>query len=638
MLHQSWSIRIEAPKRPQPSPRSAASIVAHWAGIPHYRLPRFNLSDEAMLQELQVEEFEGDDDEDYSLLPSRSSTVKKPRHEIDLVNVPDRKGFTDRAPKPAGGKLRKARSSKGKSSHVNNVPAKNPTSENKELELHVDDSRVIPGQVYGNKSVPADFDSTSTDYPRHPRTPDRYMLPLSRGSSQRERRNSLTSRSSDRTVDHSFNDMVKAPIALRKSPPQFLQNWDDNNPYNYINPSYDIEVPYPPRARPTNRTMSIPGSSRLPILHESKHEISMDEGYYGMSRAQTMPSEVQHGLAEMQTQYRRSRRESDIATGQKLHSGSQVSPQVHAASNSTIDDSHITASHSPDEPALTEMSTEILIAGERTKKRPHPQPIHSIEAWMQRVGTPARAMGTPKTIPSTIVEVEGEDESKDKKIEDVGNIWQVPVLHKEIENPDIPIPVPTKTPTKEPKLLQPVAETHMTLISPSPEPVESDITQTEAIALRKQPTVEGIRNVELTAKQDILQTPTPVTVVRITPPAEASSPLSLLPPTPPPRLPPPPPPRPEPKKQHSPFSIPASTFKIDPRAAEKRRMTVAFGINPLQRRETAELAQDVMRRVSSVSGGRRGSLASVIRVVDAMLVKEREEQLRQMRRIEMAWD
>ncbi|KAK6343918.1 hypothetical protein TWF696_007572 [Orbilia brochopaga] len=622
MIRRSWSIRIEAPKPPPPPPpRSAASKVAHWAGIPHYRLPRFDLADEAMLSELQTEEF---DDEDYSLLPSRSSTVSKPRHEVRLVNVPDRQGFTDR-PKPEGGKLRKTRPSKSsshrttKASHVPD-PISSPIAAE---EAKPDDPRIIPGDVHADKSVPADFDSSSTDYPRHPRTPDRYMPSLSRGPSQRERRTNSLSSTSDRGGDHSFNDSVKAPIAVRKSPPQFLQHWDDSNPY-YYSRYHEPEHTYTNRSRPTNRSLSISSAGRLPILHESHHEFSGDDiAGMRMSRAQTMPSGIQ---TQPRDESPRQRRISRFAVEAERNEPSTSFLSHHDSSRTLSSQGpmrtpsaalHRTAApFSPDETALTEMSTEILIAGERMEKRPHLPPTKTIEEWVKRVGTPPDPSGTPKTILSNEVEVDEDETPKKREKSDVDAVWQTSPLTTENADPEIPIPVPTRTPPQVPSISLPQPE--RPIMSPTPPPKPDPIATVSPVEVsnspEKWPTVEEIRSAEPPVSEFGIRAASPVT------PFPA-------PPTEPP--PPPPPPKAE--------SGPTLTFTIDPRAAEKRRMTVAFGITPLQRRETAELAQDVMRRVSSV-GIRRGNLARVIRVVDTMLVQEREEQLRRARRVEMAWD
>ncbi|KAK6535952.1 hypothetical protein TWF281_000201 [Arthrobotrys megalospora] len=625
--------------------------MAHWAGIPHYRLPRFNLADEAMLQELQTDEL---DEEDYALLPTSSSTAGKQRHEVQLVNVPDHQGFSDRAPKPKkpGGRLRKFRESfKGKNKQTQQVDDDDDDDE---------ESAVVPVGGHLNQTVPADFDSNSADYPRHPRTPDRYMLPLSRGSSGRERRNSMTS-TGDRTESRSFSDTVKAPVALRKSPPQFLQNWDDDNPYtySYINRAQDTDYPYPPRPRPMNRTMSIASSSRLPILHESRHEVSADD--YGMSRAHPLPLVAQQGLSDPQFRQRRGREE--ISSQSRISASPQDSPQGRGTSAPSITPSQPTTSHS-DEAALTEMSTEIQIGGERTAKRPHPQPMHTIEEWVQKIGTPPEQGGTPKTIPSDQAEVE--EVPSPKKRTDTDDAFQASPMREEIENPEVPIPVPTETPPDvtpaAPRATPVKIERRIRNSSP-------DIEHIEMIS-PKWPTVEEIIAATSPLKRDTTETSTstPITVVRI-PPAEGAllplPPIKAPLPSPLPQEPPSPmtspyedesplpiiaplrfPPRATtlPSKleeQHSPFSGPAPTFALDPRAAEKRRMTVAFGITPLQRRETAELAQDVLRRVSTTAIGgeaRRGSLVSVIKVVDVLLVKEREEQLKMMRRAEMAWD
>ncbi|KAF3914740.1 hypothetical protein AA313_de0209243 [Arthrobotrys entomopaga] len=642
MLRQSWSIRIEAPKPPRPSPPPTASKMAHWAGIPHYRLPRFNLADEAMLQELQTEEL---DEEDYSLLSSRTSTIKKPRHEVELVNVPDRKGFSDRAPKARGGKLRKSKLSKEKQAAVSNQNLRQTKAPEPA------DSRVIPGDVNDNKTLPADFDSNSTEYPRHPRTPDRYMLSLSRASSGRERRNSLSSASDhgrDRIADRerNYNESVKAPIALRKSPPQFLQNWDDDNPYTYAGRPYDLEHSYlpAPRQRPSTRSMSMASSSRLPILHESRHEVSADDEY-GMMKAQTMPSSIQQVLDQPQSRYHARNKDPSTSSLTQINNPprqtqvqTQQNPLPHVIKStpsvSSAEPSPPTADFSPDEPALTEMSTEILIGGERTGKRSHPQPV-SVEEWVQRIGTPVKASGTPKTIPSTDVEVEEGPNNSDKD-----RIWEASPLHEEIENPEVPIPVPTKTTSPTVPIPSRTAEATSIVSTPSPRPTD-DTTKTEDEGLViKWPGVEDIRASRSLMKVDLTERSTPVTVIQIPPPIEAS----LPPPLPPPPVQPPPPvpteiPANREERPPSPLSGPVATFTLDPKEAQKRRMTVAFGITPLQRRETAELAQDVMRRVSSVSTvGRRGSLASVIRIVDVLLVKEREEQLKQARRAEMLWD
>ncbi|EPS35797.1 hypothetical protein H072_10751 [Dactylellina haptotyla CBS 200.50] len=652
MIRQSWSIRIETPKPPRPSPPSAASKIAHWAGIPHYRLPRFNLTDEAMLHELQTEEL---DDEDYSLLPSRSSTIKQSRKEVELVNVPDSKSFTDRAPKSGGRKLRKLKLKKGKKAAVVAQKSQEP-SEIKATNPVEPELRAIPGDVQGNynSTVPAHFDSNSTDYPRHPRTPDRYML--SRTSSGRERRSSLSS-TSDRMGDHSFNDNVKSPIALRKSPPQFLQNWDDSNPYTYMNRAWEPENAYPPRTRASNHSMSMASSSRLPILHESRHEISGDEGYQ-VPRAQTMMAGFQLNVSDTQSR-QRSRRESSIRNlepvqnfhmnqGHAQHTSSQGLQIVQAATsfpNSGPPTS--TAAPSLDEPASTEMSTEILIAGERMEKRSHLQPPRSIEEWARKVGSPDRGTGTPKTLPSNEVEVE-EQGDEGRKPENTGHVWQALPLHERIENPEIPIPVPTKTLPEPPMSRSPLSTKPVELITPSHDSAEDSVPRADKKLASRWPTVAQIRTAEALIKPDVTETSTPLNLV-IIPPLAPTHPPPIPPTSLPPTLPPIPPtfpidldeklPSPPPDLVIAPTISPVTAFTIDPKAAEKRRMTIAFGITPLQRRETAEMAHDVMRRVSSIStGGRRGSLASMIRVVDLLLVREREEQLRQARRAEMLWD
>ncbi|KAK6538314.1 hypothetical protein TWF694_011194 [Orbilia ellipsospora] len=601
-----------------------------------------------MLQELQTEEL---DEEDYSVLPSRTPTVKKPRHEVELVNVPDRKGFKDHAPKAQVGKLRKSKPGKEKQSAI---PDKNPPQTKDAEPAEPTDSRIIPGDVNDSKTLPADFDSNSTEYPRHPRTPDRYMLSLSRASSGRERRNSLSSTSDhgrDRMTDRdrTHNEAVKAPIALRKSPPQFLQNWDDDNPYTYVNRPYDVEHTYLPasRQRPSNRSMSMASSSRLPILHESRHEVSADdEGE--MMRAQTMPSGIQQVLDQSQNRHQARNKapstilptHSNILSDQSQVQSQQRIPEIALpqtkppTSMSSTDPSPPTVDWSASEPALTEMSTEILIAGECTGKRPHPQPV-SVEEWVQRIGTPVELTGTPKTIPSTDVEVEEESNKSHKN-----HIWEASPLHEEIENPEVPIPVPTKANSLAVPILSHTAEARSILSTPSPGVFEyTSKTDDERVAV-KWLGVEDIRASTSLMRVDLTETSTPVTVIQIPPPVEA-------PPRPPPPLPPAQAPHSVPtetpiaqiEKPPSPLSGPVATFALGPKEAQRRRMTVAFGITPLQRRETAELAQDVMRRVSSISTiGRKGSLASVIRVVDVLLVKEREEQLKRARRAEMLWD
>ncbi|KAF3317490.1 hypothetical protein TWF173_011142 [Orbilia oligospora] len=640
MIRQSWSIRIEAPKPPPPPPKSTASRVAHWAGLPHYRLPRFNLADEAMLQELQTDEL---DEEDYALLPTSSLTAgSKARHEVQLVNVPDRKGFSDRAPKPKrpGGKLQKFKASfKSKSKQT---PRMDEESEEEEIAV--------------GHTVPPDFDSNSADYPRHPRTPDRYMLPLSRGSSGRERRNSMTS-VGDRTEGRIFGDVVKAPVALRKSPPQFLQNWDDDSPYiyNYTNRTHDTDYLYPPRSRPMNRTMSIASSSRLPILHESRHEISTDD--YGISRGYTIPL-TQQSLPDPQFWQRKGNQS-------QIPASPQGSPQKRESSAPSV----ATSQQTSDEAALTEISTEIQIGGERMGKRSHTQPMHTIEEWVQKIGTPPELSGTPKTVPSNEVEVE--ELLPPKRNTYIDEVFQASPMHEEIEDSEVPIPVPTEaspdlTPVA-PQVSPDEVEKRLSGYSSSPE-----IEHIEVISPNyKWPTVEDLMAATSPVKRGATetQTSTPITVVRIPPaegaqmplppikaplpsrlspegplsrmpsPLEDASPLPVVAPL---RFPPRTPTLPSGlEEKGSSFSGQPELFQLDPRAAEKRRMTVAFGITPLQRRETAELAQDVLRRVSTtaISGeGRRGSLASVIRVVDVLLVNEREEQLRMMRRAEMAWD
>ncbi|KAK6508959.1 hypothetical protein TWF481_003727 [Arthrobotrys musiformis] len=639
MIRQSWSIRIEAPKPPPPPPKSTASRVAHWAGLPHYRLPRFNLADEAMLQELQTDEL---DEEDYAVLPTSSSTAGKARNEVTLVNVPDHQGFSDRAPKPkqTSGKLRKLKATfKGKTKQT---PRADEESEEEE--------------VPATQKVPVDFDSNSADYPRHPRTPDRYMMPLSRGSSGRERRNSLTS-VGDRTDSRHFVDSVKAPIALRKSPPQFLQNWDDENPYVYshANRAYDNDYSYQQRPRPTNRTTSIASSSRLPILHESRHEVSTDD--YGMSRVQTLASAVNQIFPDSQSRQR---------------GGSQSkmppSPQDSIQRRGTFAPSIAASQQTSDETALTEMSTEIQIGGERMEKRPHPQPMHTIGEWVQGIGTPPELGGTPKTIRSNEAEVEEVPPPREKTAAD--EIFQASPMHEEIENPEVPIPVPTEPPPGIP--IETPCVSPGDVGRPVQRSVSPEIEHIEVISPDyKWPTVEDLMGAISPVKRGTneTETSTPITVVRI-PPAEGAQ--LPLPPIKAP-LPSPIPPGELSPRMHSPFGDPSplpviaplrfplraitlasgleerpspltgapEAFTLDPRAAEKRRMTVAFGITPLQRRETAELAQDVLRRVSTTvvgSEGRRRSLASVIRVVDLLLVKEREEQLKMMRRVEMAWD
>ncbi|KAK6362744.1 hypothetical protein TWF730_000200 [Orbilia blumenaviensis] len=644
LLPLSWSIRIEAPKPHPPPPKSTASKVAHWAGIPHYRLPRFNLADEAMLQELQTDEL---DEEDYALLPTSSSTAGKARHEVQLVNVPGNQGFLDQAPKPkkSGGRLRRLKASfKSKSKQA---PRLNEDS---------GDEEEIPRGAHVDQTVPPDFDSNSADYPRHPRTPDRYMLPMSRGSSGRERRSSMSSMG-DRIESRPFSDPVKAPVALRKSPPQLLQAWDDDNPYiyNYTNRAHDNDYPYPPRPRPMNRTMSIASSSRLPILHESRHEASTDD--YSASRVHPMHSTSQK--SPLDDQFRQRRGSQNQVT---------VSPQDSPQGRGTSVPSIVASQQTSDEAALTEMSTEIQIGGERTEKRTHPQPMHTIEEWVQRIGTPPELGGTPKTIPSDDVEVDQVPLLVTKTAAD--EVFQASPMREEIENPEIPIPVPTEQlpeAVATPSRAGPIIAERRNENSPSPEIGHIEIISPSY----KWPTVEELLAVTSPPKQSSVETQisTPITVVRI-PPAEGAQPSSspikaLLPsPTPSEEL---TPPTPSPldsssplpiiaplrflprtttlrsgsEGRHSPLSGPATTFALDPKAAEKRRMTVAFGITPLQRRETAELAQDVLRRVSTTAiggQGRRGSLVSVIRVVDVLLVKEREEQLKLMRRAEMAWD
>ncbi|EWC43910.1 hypothetical protein DRE_01262 [Drechslerella stenobrocha 248] len=639
MIRQTWSIRIEAPKPPpQLPPPSTASKVAQWAGIPHYRLPRFNLADEALLQELQVEDL---DEEDYLLLPSPSSTVKdsKPPQEAQFSSISDRQGPSDR-PKPEGGKLRKPKPSKQSQPTASLQTAPPVAPEIAPEKSKLPDSKAVEGDIH--KFVPADFDSTSSDYPRHPRTPDRYLTSLSRGSSQRERRNSLSS-TSDWPGDYSSDDRVKAPVAVRKSPPQFLQHWDDSNPYYYSRP-YETEHLYTARSRPTNRTLSISSSSRLPILHESHQELSCDESR-GLPRAQTMPSSVHAASLDVLHRQRRSkfaaeaeRNETLVDSSAHPHSSNAVAqsqtgllalPEDPPPSSYSATDYQPTAMTSPDEPALTEMSTEILIAGQRTEKRSHPQPNLSIEEWVRRVGTPAKPSGTPKTMPSMDVEVATENEGAVKREAfDVDKIFLTSPMHAEISNPEVPLPVPTRTSPESFSRLPLVQDKgELTGLPPPPQTSMATLAvpQTEAVDMGYGwPNVEetGRAEPQVNQSQTAYVTPaTPVTVAQITPPER----------------PPPPPPSRQEERQHSPLSGPIVTFTIDPRTAEKRRMTVAFGITPLQRRETAELAQEVLRRVSSV-GSRRGSLASVIRVVDTLLVKEREEQLRRSRRAEMAWD
>ncbi|KAK6516244.1 hypothetical protein TWF506_006153 [Arthrobotrys conoides] len=590
-----------------------------------------------MLQELQTEEL---DEEDYALLPTSSSTAGKARHEVQLVNVPGHQGFSDRAPKPKrpGGKLQKFKASlKGKSKQT---PRVDEDSEEEDIAV--------------GQTVPPDFDSNSADYPRHPRTPDRYMLPLSRGSSGRERRNSMTS-VGDRAESRIFGDPIKAPVALQKSPPQFLQNWDDDNPYvyNYTNRTHDTDYLYPPRPRPMNRTMSIASSSRLPILHESRHEVSTDD--YGMSRGYFMPP-AQQSLPDPQF---RQRRASQI----HVPASPQDSPQGRGSFAASI-----AASQQTSEAALTEISTEIQIGGERMEKRSHTQPMHTIEEWVQQIGSPPELSGTPKTIPSDEVEVEA---PSPKKKTDIDEVFQASPMHEEIENSEVPIPVPTEPSpdlTPAPPQASPnEVERRLTEHSASPETEHIEVISPSY----KWPTVEDLMAAMSPVKRGTTetQTSTPITVVRIPPaegaqmplppikaplssphppegphsrmpsPLEDASPLPVIAPL---RFPPRATTLPsELEEKRPPFSGPPESFQLDPRAAEKRRMTVAFGITPLQRRETAELAQDVLRRVSTTAiggEGRRGSLSSVIRVVDVLLVKEREEQLKMMRRAEMAWD
>ncbi|KAJ6259991.1 60S ribosomal protein L11 [Drechslerella dactyloides] len=304
----------------------------------------------------------------------------------------------------------------------------------------------------------------------------------------------------------------------------------------------------------------------------------------------------------------------------------------HSASFSSHPDSsniHSTrpaAPFSPDEAALTEMSTEILIAGERVEKRPHPPHTKSIVDWVKRVMSPLNLSGTPKTIPSVDVEIGEDEDLKKSKNPVIDEVWKASPLTAEITNPDVPIPVPTRTPPKLPP--DPVPQPERQLMSPSPPPKPTPTATLPRVgganSPREPPNAEETGSAKTPETQRSRET--------------SSNPVTLVPvlPLEPPARPPPPPPKLN-EQHHSPLSGPIMTFTIDPKAAEKRRMTVAFGITPLQRRETAELAQDVMRRVSGV-GTRRGSLASVIRVVDTLLVREREEQLRRARRAEMAWD